>query len=158
MTYIFVIIDDLSVNKVIGKGTMILEIIVLLLPYPGRIFLACRNQKSTIGRHDINGVVHLLQEEQVIGYVLHGAMKCVNASNPFNGHVFVHHVYGNIFQPSPTIFIRAESNTPRLLNSTSPCNTHNTEYEIITSLEDYMEHVNILRRDSESSLFFTPLS
>ena len=61
MTYIFVIIDDLSVNKVIGKGTMILEIIVLLLPYPGRIFLACRNQKSTIDIHNIHGVFHIIK-------------------------------------------------------------------------------------------------
>ena len=67
MTYIVVIIDYVSVKKVISERIMkcdsllLLILGVLVLPYPGQIFLACRNQKYTIIRHGLHGEVHILQ-------------------------------------------------------------------------------------------------
>ena len=118
MTHIFVIIDIVSVKEVILKGIMLLERLiitlpnVLILPCPGWIFLYWRNQKSTIGRHDHHDVVHLLQAENIIGYVIHGAVKCVDASNILDDYVVTHHVSGNIFWPVGNLFynIRGKHN------------------------------------------------
>ena len=105
-------INGVSVNKVIGEGIMILESIVLILPgvlvlpYPGQLLLACRNQQPTIGRNDIHGLVRIFQTEQVVVHVIHGSVKCLVTTNFLGGHVVVHHVSGNMFLPVPPILYK----------------------------------------------------